>query len=644
TLISRADGVGGVKANFGSSGSSVSADGRYVAFSSTATNLDPDDTDPSIEDVYVRDTVDNETTLVSRAGGEDAGGAANGAKGDGNSVEPAISADGRFVAFQSDASNLDPDDTEGFTDVFVRDTQENTTTLASRASTATGANSANNSFAASISADGLRVAFSSFAANLHPDDADAFVDLFVRDLSTNETILASRSAAGANRNGDVFVGDISADGSHVAFEQRPGSFGDPDDTLHPDDVNFDEDVFARDLENGETTLISRADGAGGAVGDGESTEPAISADGSFVAFASSSANFDPLADDGNADIFVRDTVENTTTLASRADGANGDESNDGSTAGEVSADGRYVSFTSRSTNLHTADIDDFADIFVRDLEEDTTILASRASGESGAKGNEDSNEPSLSADGRHVSFSSSATNLHPDDDNNGGDVFLRDALGPPPDTTPPDTTITAGPNGPTNENHPTFTFESDESGSTFECRTDSADEADFQPCRAPFRTGRLAEGEHTFEVRAIDPSGNTDETPASRTFTVDTGGGSGPPPPNPRGCTISGTPGNDANLRGTPAHDVICGLGGNDVIRGLGRSDLIYGDAGNDTIYGGPGGDRIIGGAGDDRLFGGGGGDVLNTRDDVRGNDLAHGGPGRDTCAADPEDRKVSCP
>ncbi|MGH3088823.1 MAG: calcium-binding protein, partial [Rubrobacteraceae bacterium] len=321
------------------------------------------------------------------------------------------------------------------------------------------------------------------------------------------------------------------------------------------------------------------------------------------------------------DAFARDLRNHTTILASRAsNGAAASGGSSGVSLTSISDDGRFVAFDSDDTNLHPDDADTISDVFVRDMQENTTTLASRASGAGGAKGNSDSDFPSLSGDGSHVAFESSADNLHPDDNDTDFDVFLR-ALDAPPDT-PLDTTITAGPEGATSENQPTFEFESNEPDSTFECRLDSTDEAHFDPCRSPLKTGRLAEGEHTFEVRAIDPSGNADQSPASRAFTVDT---VEDPDPNPRGCTITGTEGDDV-LRGTPGRDVICGLGGNDTIRGLGGNDVIYGDAGND------------------RIFGQGGNDRLKAKDGVRGNDLANGGSGRDRCAADPRDRRVSCP
>jgi Ca2+-binding RTX toxin-like protein len=103
----------------------------------------------------------------------------------------------------------------------------------------------------------------------------------------------------------------------------------------------------------------------------------------------------------------------------------------------------------------------------------------------------------------------------------------------------------------------------------------------------------------------------------------------------PAPCTITGNNG-DNELNGTPAADVICGLGGNDTIRGL---------DGNDEIRGGPGNDTLYGGNGSDQVFGEDGNDVrVHTQDGVQGNDLASGGSGTDTCVTDTQDEKTSCP
>ena len=214
---------------------------------------------------------------------------------------------------------------------------------------------------------------------------------------------------------------------------------------------------------------------------------------------------------------------------------------------------------------------------------------------------------------------------------------------------PPDTTITSGPSGTTTVTTPTFQFTSNEAGSTFECRIDGGP---FTGCSAPLTTAFLAPGAHTFEVRAIDPAGNIDPTPARRVFTVQL---PLPPPPATASCegspaTIIGTHGIDV-LKGTPGRDVIVGLGGDDRIDGRGGDDIICagdgtdrldGGAGddvlagggeNDELNGGSGTDLLVGDEGDDRLKGGSGGDDL---DGGSGEDVILGGSGRDRIHGDP--------
>lgn len=193
----------------------------------------------------------------------------------------------------------------------------------------------------------------------------------------------------------------------------------------------------------------------------------------------------------------------------------------------------------------------------------------------------------------------------------------------PSDAALPETTITSGPAGTTTERSATFSFASDAGAASFEC---SLDGTAFAACASPKGYSALAAGTHTFRVRAVDPAGNRDASPASRSWTVT--------PPPPPGCTIGGTPAGET-IYGTSSRDVICGLGGNDTIRAGG---------GNDAVRGGSGSDRIVGGAGSDKLYGEGGNDTLSTTDGVRSNDLADGGSGRDTCTTNPGDTRRSCP
>ena len=202
-------------------------------------------------------------------------------------------------------------------------------------------------------------------------------------------------------------------------------------------------------------------------------------------------------------------------------------------------------------------------------------------------------------------------------------------------TDPPETTITSGPSGLTNDPTPTFGFSSDEAGSSFECRFGSDS---FGPCSGPGATHTpavpLADGAHTFGVRATDAASNTDQTPASRSFVVDTHSPSDPASCAGRAATIEatgattvGTNGPDvivgtagANLiKGRGGKDLVCAKGGKDEVIGGAGSDTLRGESGRDTLKGGAGGDKLIGGPGPDLLIGGPLKDILR------------GGPGKDT-------------
>jgi Tol biopolymer transport system component len=408
-LVSRAGGDGR-----GGDGNSltptISADGRYIAFTSRARNLDPAAPSGGLE-IYLRDTVAKTTTLVSRASG------ASGAAADGDSGGPTISADGRYVAFHSSAGNLSPEDVAP-DDVYLRDTVAKTTTLVSRASGASGAAADGESFAAAISADGRHVAFESQANNLSSADKDEnSYDIFVRDLDTGLTELVSRAGGpdGAGGSDTSYEPTISGDGSRVAFFSRAPLTADD-----RDGENFPGDVFVRDRTASTTTLVSRATGADGAPSEVESQDPAISADGRYVAFVSDAKLTGQRGFERN--VFVRDLAAATTALATV-----GDVDNRGRPERHpsISADGRYVAFQSAGNHLTQVDSPNRMDVFVRDMQLGLTVDASRASGELGVPGDGPSFDPSISADGAFVAFDSRATNLSGADQDKFSDVFLR---------------------------------------------------------------------------------------------------------------------------------------------------------------------------------------------------------------------------
>jgi Tol biopolymer transport system component len=338
---------------------------------------------------------------------------------------PSISADGRYVAFSSLASALVPGDGNGVSDVFVRDLEAGTTTRVSV--DASGGDSNDGSFAPSISADGRRVAFHAFASDLVPDDGTVGfngVDVFVRDLQTESTTRASVDASGGDPSDASFTPAISADGRHVAFHSYASD-------LVPDDGTagfLGADVFVRDLQAESTTRAS-VDVAGGDPNDLSASSHSISADGRYIAFQSFASDLVPGDGNGEPDVFVRD-LQTASTIRVSVD-TTGDDANQVSDKPSMSADGRYVAFASTADDLVSGDTNGQVDIFVHDLQNNTTTRVN--TDVLGRQANFPSFGPAISADGRYVAFESTANNLIVGDSNEPSgvfDVFVR-AVGEP---------------------------------------------------------------------------------------------------------------------------------------------------------------------------------------------------------------------
>jgi Tol biopolymer transport system component len=384
---------------------SISGNGRYVAFSSYATNLVLRDTNADA-DVFVRDWVTRRTTRISVS--------SRGKEGDGASLEATISADGRYVAFSSYATNLVPHDTNGTADVFLRDRLTGRTTRISTASDGTQGN--DESRVAQISADGRYIAFTSWATNLVPGDTNRFYDAFVHDRRTGRTTRVSVASDGTQGNHASHVGAISPDGRYVTFASLANNLV-PGDTNNPG-PGFPEDAFVHDRITGRTTRVSVA--SDGTQSNGQSEPTAISRGGRYVLFSSTASNLVPADTNGVEDAFVHDRMTGRTTRVSVA--RHGTQANGGSHAGGMSADGRYVTFTSSAENLVRGDTNAADDVFVRDRWSKRTVRVSLSS--RGAQANGLSGDPVISADGRYVAYVSSATNLVPGDTNDADDVFL----------------------------------------------------------------------------------------------------------------------------------------------------------------------------------------------------------------------------
>jgi Tol biopolymer transport system component len=332
--------------NGDSSGSAISGDGDYVVFHSAATNLVPGDTNGQI-DVFIRNRILGTTQRVSVGSG--------GSQGDDDSYNPGISPDGRFVVFESTSTSLVPGDTNGFTDIFLRDRLSAVTERISLTDAEGQSNGGSSS--ASVSADGRYVAFVSNATNLVPGDTNADADIFVRDRVSGTTVRASVNSSEWEVDGASSSPVISADGRFVAFSSNSN------DLIGPlaFDFNGVSDVFVRDLVNGATSRVSVS---ATAEGNGGSFSPSISADGRFVAFSSSASNLVAGDTNGDSDIFVRDRTANTIERVSLdSDGLQADGS---SSSPSISADGRFVAFSSFADDLVTGDTNDEQDIFLRD--------------------------------------------------------------------------------------------------------------------------------------------------------------------------------------------------------------------------------------------------------------------------------------
>ncbi len=335
-------------------------------------------------------------------------------QGNAPTYSPVVSALGQHVAFVSDASNLVSGDSNGRADVFLRDRPNYTTT---RVNVSTGGAEANGLPVSSpaVSQSGAFVAFDSLASNLVANDANNVSDVFVRDVAANVTTRVSVLTSGAEANGASYGPALSLDGRFVAFTSDATNLAHNVVTTQ---------VYLHDRQTGATQLVSRA--TSGFAGNGVSSGASVSADGRFVSFTSTSTDLVPNDTNGKSDVFVRDLLNSTTVRVSVATG--GVQANDDSPQpATISADGRWIAFSSLASNLVLADTNGTWDVFVHDRANATTIRASVGPG--GVEGNAPSGwlaRPTLTDDGRYVAFGSRASNLIASDGNGSDDAFVRD--------------------------------------------------------------------------------------------------------------------------------------------------------------------------------------------------------------------------
>jgi Tol biopolymer transport system component len=419
----------GTQANGGSFLPSVSRDGRLVAFKSTGTNLHPADTN-GFADVFVKDMSTGAVTLVSAnmAGGS----------GNGDSDEPSLSADGRYVSFTSTASDLVPGDTNGVKDVFRRDLKKKRTDLISVANN--GDQATGYAGGSSINGDGRFVAFGSPASNL-PDGivgTHTWSQIYLRDMLAQRTILVSANASGGAGNSSSRHPSISEDGRYLGYTTAAT------DLIVPDANGSISDIHLWDWRTGQT--IRASDSNAGVQVDDESYFVAVSATGRYIAFTSAATNLGLPNPSGVWQVYLRDQVTGFTEAVSLD--PNKQEGNGYSQWPSVSADGRYVAFESLASDLVALDANGEFDIFVRDRTASTTTRVSLS--ETGGDPDGRSVWAVISADGATVTFESRGTNVvMPDVTGRATDVYqvTLSPTAPPSPMTPgvPEVTRTPRP-------------------------------------------------------------------------------------------------------------------------------------------------------------------------------------------------------
>jgi Tol biopolymer transport system component len=445
---------------------SLSPDGRFVVFTSAANDLVPGGNNVYALNVFLRDCTSNTTVLVS-------GNLSGTGGGNGNSMSGQVSTNGQFVVFQSDASNLVPNDTNGVTDIFVSDLVAGTTTLVSVSTNGGPANGASTDPV--LTPDGRYVAFISRASNLVPGDTNGIPDIFVRDLVAGTNCLVSVGALLPSGSVSPIMAApvITPDGRYVAFfslatnlvpavpgtskgevyvrdrlmgtttwastnaaaivSAALGLSGMP--AYHPrlsDDgryVAFKAGattpgsavvILQYDSITGATAVVN-TNGIGGSVDLDDSYGPEMTPDGRFIAFARQEGSLGS----GYSSVHVWDAQLNSDTLVS--DDGSGVPANTTSCAPVISPDGQFVAFLSNATNLVGNAVTNGFHVYLRNLQSSITQLVDVDTNGIGSTG-DTLTSLSLSADGRYVAFSNPDGSLVNLDKNRAEDVFVRDLV------------------------------------------------------------------------------------------------------------------------------------------------------------------------------------------------------------------------
>ncbi len=549
----------------------------FVVFNTDTPNFVDGDTN-GLRDVFLKNFVTGEISIVSVGSAGEQGNFTSL-----TALKNFVSDDGEWVVFNTRSTTLGPNDTNSFSDIYLKNTQTGVLTLVSHDLAGNSGNGETEN--AQLFADGSKLVFNSLASNLVAGDTNNANDVFLHDVATGLNTRISTTQLGVAGNGFSIQPIFSADGNKVLFSSTSNNF-------YAGDTNNRADLFVKNLLTGELTTVSvRADGV---IGNEGSFRGNFSPDGTKVVFESSANNF-VAGDIGiSSDLFIKDLVTGALTLVSSA--SNGTKGNISSQSGQFSPNGNYILFESSASNLIAGDTNFREDLFLKNIATGETTLVSQT--QAGVVGNAGSRSGSFSVDGTKIIFESQATNFAAGSTNGATNIFIKDLI------TGELTLVTQGLDGlPINGISGFASFHADGDRVVFYSTANNLADGDTNAAQDIF-VATLAED--------MTISGGDDADSLDGGAAWD---------------SINGFKGNDT-INGHGGNDELTGWTGNDELNGGAGNDSLLGGSGDDTMHGGEGDDYLSGYHGSDWLFGDAGNDKLIGGDDA---DHINGGLGRDT-------------
>ena len=401
-MLLTSNNASGVTANDISKAADIDATGRYIVFESEATNLTSIGTTFNRSHIYRKDTVTGDVILVS----SDKTGLL---EANNKSSNPSISTNGRYIVFESNATNLDATifvSPNGPSQIYLKDLEDGSVDLVSRSAVLAPDNSFKGATNASVSENGRYIIFQSADNDLSAIDGNTFTQVYLKDMSDESVEMISRSAMDAAGNGASGNPDMSADGSHIVFESSATNF--------PASIGVNHIYYVNTSEVHTLEQISVA--TNGTEANADSNKPSISDDGSTIVFHSKDDNLDGLDNNGFADVYLHYRPLVVTRLISVT--PSGDSGDSASSNAHISGNADYVVFESLALDLASGGVSGIRSIFVRDLSALPGIIVEKLDMPSSTL---PSNGPAISTDGRYVSFDS--VEGYADDTDTLSDVF-----------------------------------------------------------------------------------------------------------------------------------------------------------------------------------------------------------------------------